>query len=698
MTSARRAALVCAVAAVAGAAGAAIMRRAPGLSSDAITTPADIATLAESRAATSQTLETRARALEGEAKSAADVPQLRAALADGVDALTILDLFETEDWWAPFRPRAAALFAGGRILAERGGQQLPLPDAQMMARARETGVASGVLVGARAELAAVVLVKVPRKREPTLLMLAAPLDPPALQSQPGQALLLSDGHQPLTVAGTPTQQATLRAAIGKEGAGAVRDPSGAGLAVATSLAPGIWLWTLHETPADAVPPARAPLVLAVLALVLGLAGFVLWRSGAPAAPARVRAASGEPAPPRPAPSSSAAPPSTAPETPSARGDPGRPAGDGKRGGTRPYDSDDLGHRPTAVASGDPGATSAAPSRAPTQPLGTPGPRGGAPALAAARVNADLEAQTFGRYRLLDRLGEGGMAEIYTAVLHGVEGFRRVVVLKRLRPQLARNRAAVDQFIDEAKLGSTLTHSNIVPVYDFGKVGDEYFMAQEYVVGRDMTRVLQRHVERTGRPLGERVVLYVAHEILDALAYAHNQTDVAGNPLGLVHRDIAPGNIMVTARGDVKLFDFGIVKAEGRLSKTDVGVVKGNVAFMSPEQARGHAVDARSDLFSLGLMMYYCLTNDPLYPSESTFDQLMKAAAGPRTEHLRKLGDLPPVAARILARALSVDPLGRYQTAAEFAADLVPHIVGGKVEAASLLQGLFGEELRRESQT
>ncbi|HSS39616.1 MAG TPA: serine/threonine-protein kinase, partial [Polyangia bacterium] len=256
----------------------------------------------------------------------------------------------------------------------------------------------------------------------------------------------------------------------------------------------------------------------------------------------------------------------------------------------------------------------------------------------------------------------------------------------------RSRAAVEQFIDEARLGSVLAHPNIVPVFDFGKVGDEYFMAEEFVVGRDISRLLQRHSETQSRPLGERLMLYVAHEVLEALAYAHAQVGGDGNPLGIVHRDISPGNIMVTARGDVKLLDFGIVKATGRVSRTEAGVVKGNVSFMSPEQARGESVDARSDLFSLGLVMYFGLTSQQIYRASGTFEQLLQAASGPTAEDLSKVADLP-LASRILARALAVDPTQRYQNATAFAADLAPHVAGGRQDAAALMHGLFGDELR-----
>ena len=307
-----------------------------------------------------------------------------------------------------------------------------------------------------------------------------------------------------------------------------------------------------------------------------------------------------------------------------------------------------------------------------------------------------EPRTFGRYHLLRRIDGGGMADIYAAALHGAEGFRRLFVIKRLRPELAHNRTAVEQFIDEAKLGSSLVHPNIVPVFDFGKVGDEYFMAQEYIVGRDVARLLQRHLERTKRSLDEKLMLYVAHEVLEALAYAHTRTDAKGTPLGLVHRDVSPGNIMVTDRGEVKLFDFGIVKAIGRLAKSEEGVVKGNIAFMSPEQARSEPVDPRSDLFSLGLVIYCGLTNQRLYSDEDgSFEQLRRAGEGPTPAQLARIDHLP-IAAPILRRVLSVDPARRYQSAIEFAAVLAPHTAGARGEAAALMQRLFGDELRAAS--
>ena len=306
------------------------------------------------------------------------------------------------------------------------------------------------------------------------------------------------------------------------------------------------------------------------------------------------------------------------------------------------------------------------------------------------------ARTFGRYQLLDRLGEGGMSEVFTAVAHGVEGFTRVFVVKRLRPELTRDKEAIAGFVDEARMQSGLVHSNIVPVFDFGCVAGEYFMTQEYIVGRDLVRLVARYYERFRQTLLPLVAYYVAHETLQGLQYAHTRRDRDGHALGIVHRDVSAGNIIVSEQGEVKLADFGIVKSNRRVSKTEVGMVKGNANFMSPEQARGQHVDGRSDLFSVALVLYYCLTNRLLYDGDNDLDVLSKAAAGPTAEHYETLKRLPSPACDVLLRALATEPANRFQSAAEFADMLAIHIGGAKSEAAKLMQSLFGEELLREA--
>ena len=308
--------------------------------------------------------------------------------------------------------------------------------------------------------------------------------------------------------------------------------------------------------------------------------------------------------------------------------------------------------------------------------------------AAATALAAESTQQFGRYTLLKRIGEGGMAEVFTAILSGAEGFERLVVIKRLRPHLALNPDAVAQFIDEAKLGSVLTHSNIVTVSDFGKVGDGYFLAAEYVSGHTLAAISARHAEKFGRPLPAAFVFYMAHEVLAALGYAHERTDPSGRPLGIIHRDVSPTNVMVNFEGEVKLLDFGIVKATERVSRTREGNVKGNVGFMSPEQARGGDITNRSDLFSLGLVMFDLLTGEPFYRGSGSGEILYQAATGPTAEHLARIGGLPQPGPEVLRNVLSIDPAGRYPSARAFAQAIGQSMTVAKSQLAELMRILF----------
>jgi hypothetical protein len=318
----------------------------------------------------------------------------------------------------------------------------------------------------------------------------------------------------------------------------------------------------------------------------------------------------------------------------------------------------------------------------------------APAAATAAAAAPMiviveptpQAPTvFGRYRLVKRLGEGGMSELFIAQTAGVEGFTRSFVLKRLRPELARDKDAVAQFIDEARLQAELVHSNIVPVFDFGVVGGEYFMTQEYIEGLDLGRLMERLAARGRVGLPSSVAYYAAHETLQALAYAYSRHDQSGTPLGIVHRDVAAGNVLISAAAEVKLTDFGIVKSNDRVSRTQIGVVKGNANFMSPEQARGQAVDPRSDLFSLGLVLFYCLAGELLYRGNHDLEVLHHAASGLLLEDFERIDQLPDPAPQILGRALALDPGDRFQSAAEFADTLAIHMGGGRIAAAQLMR-------------
>ncbi len=301
-----------------------------------------------------------------------------------------------------------------------------------------------------------------------------------------------------------------------------------------------------------------------------------------------------------------------------------------------------------------------------------------------------------RYQILGQLGEGGMARVYVAVSRGAEGFSRSFVIKRLRPELIGNTEAVNQFIDEGRLGASLVHSNIVPVLDFGRDADGYYLAQEYILGRNVDRLVETSVRELGQPLAPNVVLYLAQEALKALSYAHGKADDSGRPLGLVHRDVSPANLMVSERGEVKLLDFGIVKSEQRLTKTQTGMVKGNLFFMSPEQAKGLTVDPRSDLFSLSMVLLTALTGKTLYTGTTSYELLTRAGVGLTPEDLAAVRALP--LGPLLERGLRLDPNERYPTADDFGAAVARFgSPATAAEVGALMRRLFGADFAKETE-
>jgi serine/threonine-protein kinase len=317
------------------------------------------------------------------------------------------------------------------------------------------------------------------------------------------------------------------------------------------------------------------------------------------------------------------------------------------------------------------------------------------AVAAAGAGPPPAEQSSGsRYVLLQRLGGGGMAEVHLAVAVGERGFRRPCVVKRLRPELTDNPRAVAQFTDEATLASSLVHANIVPIFDFAKVGDQYLLVEEYIVGRDLGKLV-RKARAAGKRLGAPVVQHIGIEVLKALDYAHGKRDHDGLPLKLVHRDVSPDNIMVTQRGEVQLLDFGVLKSDDRRRQTDPGQLQGNLSFMAPEQARGHEVDSRADLFALGLVLYFALTGEPLYGNDTGYDLLLKAASGPGPAELAKLASLPAPFPAVLYRALSARPEARFPDAFSFAEALSPTSPDAAGNLAAFVNEMFGEELAEE---
>ncbi len=301
---------------------------------------------------------------------------------------------------------------------------------------------------------------------------------------------------------------------------------------------------------------------------------------------------------------------------------------------------------------------------------------------------------FGRYQLMERVARGGMAEVFKAKSHGVEGFEKVVVLKRILPELAENQQFVEMFLNEARLSVALSHANIVQVFDLGREEDTYFIAMEYVAGMDLGQAI-RTCRRSGAPAPVDLCVYIGCEVARALDYAHRRKDANGRPLGLVHRDISPQNVLLSFEGEVKVTDFGIAKARSTVEAK--GTVMGKHAYMSPEQASGLAVDGRADLYSLGVTLYEALAGrNPFYAS--TADEMRRKALSGERKPLRDARpDVPEVLVELIDRALSREASERPLTAARMYEDLssVLHSLGRRVgprDLAEWLQNLRAAQL------
>lgn len=230
----------------------------------------------------------------------------------------------------------------------------------------------------------------------------------------------------------------------------------------------------------------------------------------------------------------------------------------------------------------------------------------------------------GRYQLLERIAVGGMAEVYKATAQGLSGFAKTVVVKRLLPQHQRDQELLTMFVDEARLLGRLRHPNIAEVYDIDHEGNEYFFALEYVDGVELRDLLEA---KTTEPLPIDQALWITIELARALGYAHGLLDDDGGPLGIVHRDISPSNVLVSQAGAVKLVDFGVAKWRSQRSETRHGVLKGKVNYMSPEQCRGEPLDQRSDVFALGVLLYEMTVGGRPFAGSSDFETLKAIAEG-----------------------------------------------------------------------
>jgi TonB family protein len=321
--------------------------------------------------------------------------------------------------------------------------------------------------------------------------------------------------------------------------------------------------------------------------------------------------------------------------------------------------------------------------------------------AIAAVTAS-EGINFGQYLLLSKIATGGMAELFKAKRKGVEGFEKILAIKRILPHMSDNEEFITMFIDEAKLAAQLTHHNICQIFDLGKIDNSYYIAMEYVHGKDLRAVLKAARTRS-KVIPAELGILITSKICSALDYAHRKNDLTGHPLNLVHRDVSPQNILITYEGDVKLVDFGIAKAATKVHVTQHGALKGKILYMSPEQAWGKAVDRRSDIFSVCAVLYEMLAGRPLFFDENDTEVtiLEKVREARVTPICNLVPTLPKELEKILSKGLQKNPDDRYQLASELQKDLdnLFYTEGYNATSASLAsfaRDLFPEEWVQES--
>ncbi len=306
---------------------------------------------------------------------------------------------------------------------------------------------------------------------------------------------------------------------------------------------------------------------------------------------------------------------------------------------------------------------------------------------------------FGKYLLLDRINIGGMAEVWRAKTFGAGGFERLVAIKRILPNIAEDEEFIAMFIDEAKITVQLNHANIAQIYELANIANSYFIAMEYISGKDMRAVFDRCRKR-GEPAPIPLTCYLLARCCEGLDYAHRNKDRMGRDMNIVHRDVSPQNALISYDGEVKVIDFGIAKAAGKATKTQAGILKGKFGYMSPEQIRGLPLDRRSDVFAIGICLYEMLTGERLFVGDSDFSVL---------EKVRKVEVLPPshfnrripdALEKIVMKALAKDVEDRYQYASELGDDLqrfliTTETVFGRKDLAAFMKATFAEEVEKE---
>ena len=288
----------------------------------------------------------------------------------------------------------------------------------------------------------------------------------------------------------------------------------------------------------------------------------------------------------------------------------------------------------------------------------------------ARVEEEevVDGVKFGQYVLVEKIATGGMAEVWKARMRGVEGFQKIVAIKKILPHLSDNQDFIEMFVDEAKLAAQLNHNNIIHIYDLGKIQSSYYIAMEYIDGFDLKTILRRAEER-GNPMEPQLALFIASKVASALDYAHRKRDFDEREMGLVHRDVSPQNVLISQEGDIKLCDFGIAKAASKASHTQAGALKGKLQYMAPEQAWGRSIDRRSDIFALATVLFEMLTGRKLFSGDNELSILEQVREARVTAPSLFNDEVTPEIDKVVIKALQKDPANRYQTAGEMARDI-----------------------------
>ncbi len=301
-----------------------------------------------------------------------------------------------------------------------------------------------------------------------------------------------------------------------------------------------------------------------------------------------------------------------------------------------------------------------------------------------------------RYRVIDRLASGGMAEVFVAESAGIEGFKKKVAIKRVLPHLSEKKRFIAMFLDEARLSAHLSHSNVVQVFDIGIGDNTYFIVMEYVHGADLKQVI-KHVRDQGKTLPIEAAIYICAKMCEGLAYAHELSGEHGENLNVVHRDISPPNVLCSEHGEIKIVDFGLAKASTQLEKSEAGIIKGKFSYLSPEAAHGHEVDARADIFAVGIMLWEMLAGRRLFQGKTDYETVkqVQAARVPPITQLCPSADAHLES--ILARALARERDARYASARALGMDLTRYLykLGRPVSAFDIAELVRGPMQKRK---